>query len=192
MYLGLAYSIEPGEVQDIQKYQDAGVKLIQAASQEGAREEDDSPAELDVAHELEKQGSPFCIEAIVDTYFQWRQAQDGYVAVDTWLDGRPDDINEVTITPKYNTEQLAEEIMPIQVPSVALVLESSFDIALEDAQTNPSDLDILEQLRRDAGFNKTVEAIPDVPASQPPTFEPASVNVGALDQNAPLEKDLGT
>lgn len=106
----LATKLTPAEVGDIQKYQNAGVKLIQADKnarakgtkriptfiKKGAREDADISGEVDVAEELEKQGHPFCIEGIVFKDFLGKQALDGFTAVDTWLDGTPDDINDVT------------------------------------------------------------------------------------------------
>ncbi len=53
--------------------------------------------EVDVARELQKQGHKFCIAGVVFTDTLSQQAIDGYTVVDEWLDGEPEDINDVTL-----------------------------------------------------------------------------------------------
>ena len=228
----LATPLTPTEVQAIQKYQKAGVYLVKKAKKEAgtklsslfkggtAREDLGSPETADtVAQELEKQGHPFCIEAIVFSDYLGKQAIDGYEGIDNFLDGTPDDINDVTFasqkkfiisffherwifktttphdprvdnwpeleqTPQYNLKPLAEGDAIIQLPSVELVLEFVFGIVEETSNNGLSNDDVLENLQREAGINKPIEAITDAPRLQP-----SSVSAGAWDKKAPVGED---
>ncbi|KAF2752625.1 hypothetical protein EJ05DRAFT_270675 [Pseudovirgaria hyperparasitica] len=116
----LATPLTPKEVEVIQKLQDAGAELVK---QRQAQKEKDAKAakesrllrpfvkratndnldsskaeepEESIAQELEKQGHPFCIEAIVFDDFLGEQAKNCYRQVDNSLSGTRWDINDAT------------------------------------------------------------------------------------------------
>jgi hypothetical protein len=106
----LATPISPKEVQLIQNCQLEGQKVLQQVTErmfslkglsmitKTTYEDSDAQGESEnnVAQELEKQGHPFCIQAAVFADKLGKQDKDCYDQVDNFLQGRPDDVNDVT------------------------------------------------------------------------------------------------
>jgi hypothetical protein len=106
----LATPITPSEVEAIQKCQIEGADGIVEKEKwategksslswlrKGTHENHSSSGEpKSIAQELEKQGHPFCITSIVFDDYLGEQAREGYLQVDNFRNGMPDDINDVT------------------------------------------------------------------------------------------------
>jgi hypothetical protein len=229
----LATKLTPAEVKDIQKYQSAGAKLIREAKdakeksgkkitllKKGVREDEPS-GETDVAQELEKQGHPFCIGGIVYKDFLGRQAQDGFTAVDTFLDGTPEDINDVTFVSEEGfIGSLLHEYWIFKTTSPHDPRVDNWPELQNTPQYNREPLSAKGETVLVPSVALVLEFVfdiaPEAPETGPsdldileqlqraaasnkniegipdvPTFEPASVNAEVGDQKVSLEKDPG-
>jgi hypothetical protein len=105
----LGTPLQPQEVEAIQNCQTEGKEVLKDAREvmkakalssmfKKTIQPDPGSTEVpvSVAEELDKQGHQFCIQAVVFADHLSVQAKDGYSKVDTFLDGQPDDINDVT------------------------------------------------------------------------------------------------